>query len=226
MRRQSWGTSFFTTAGGRIGNLESKQSDVEYWGFNMPSNAFIFYTTSRIPNLVKKYMILKYTISEELANMYIGILTCRVCSVHTRSTWRNQVNTLFLGAMERLYCAGNMEELMVLDSRIPNELNRAAWMPSVIREFTNYADKTCAVLNLMLEEGLVRRIPDHRAGQNICIRTYYESTTRINMITQGHFSELLNNESLDTIWDPTFVSAVLTQHQRSQDGTPLMGERK
>ena len=133
LRRQSCGTSFFTTAGSHIGNLESKHSDVEYWGLNMPSNAFIFYTSSRIPNLVKKYMILKYTISEELANMYIGILMCCVCSVHTRSTWRNQVKTLFLGAMERLYCAGNMEELMVLDWRIPNELNRAAWMPSVIR---------------------------------------------------------------------------------------------
>ena len=35
-----------------------------------------------------------------------------------------------------------------------------------------------------------------------------------------------NNESIDTIWDLTFVSAMLTQHQRSQDGAPLMGERK
>ena len=99
----------------------------------------------------------------------------------------------------------------------------------MIREFTNHADKLCAVLNLMLEEGLVRRIPDHgRAGQNTCIRTYYEPTTRINMITLGHLSELLNNESMDTIWDPAFVSAVLTQHQRSQDGAPfkLMEERK
>ena len=78
--------------------------------------------------------------------------------------------------MERLYCEGNMEELMILDSRIPNEMNRVAWMPSVIREFTNYADKKCALLNLMLEEGLVRRITDHRAGQNICIRTLYEPT--------------------------------------------------
>ena len=51
------GTSFFTTAGGHIGNLESKQSDVEYWGLNMPSNAFIFYTSSRIPNLLKKSQI-------------------------------------------------------------------------------------------------------------------------------------------------------------------------
>ena len=83
-------------------------------------------------------------------------------------------------------------------------------------------------LSRMLEEGLVRRIPDHRAGQNTCIRTYYEPTTRINMITQGHLSELLNNESMDTIWDPAFVSAVLAQHQRNQDGAPfkLMEERK
>ena len=195
------------------------------WGLNMPSNAFIFYTSSRIPNLLKKYMILRYNISQELANMYVGILTCRVCSVHTRSTWRNQVNNLFLGAMERLYCEGNMEELMILDSRIPNEMNRVAWMPSTIREFTNHADNKCAVFNLMLDEGLVRRIVNHRAGTNICIRTFYEPTTRVNMATQGHLSELLNNESWDAIWDPTFVHEVLTQHQGNQE-TPLMGERK
>ena len=138
----------------------------------MPSNAYIFYTSSRIPNLLKKYMILRYNISPELANMYVGILTCRVCSVHTRSTWRNQVNNLFLGAMERLYCEGSMEELMILDARIPNEMNRVAWMPSTIREFTNHAENNYAVFNLMLDEGLVRRIVNHRAGNNICIRTF------------------------------------------------------
>ena len=55
-----------------------------------------------------------------------------------------------------------------------------------------------------------------------------EPITRINMSTENHLSELLNNESVNTIWDPAFVSAVAAQNQRSQEGAPfkLMEERK
>ena len=181
----------------------------------MPSNAYIHYTKASILDIVRKHMIRKYVISDELADLYLGLLMCRVCSVHTRSIWRTQINTLFVGSMERMFRAGDMADLMLFDSRVPNELNRDAWMPSVIREFTNHADKSCAVLNRLLEEGLVRRTPDYgRAGQNTCIRTYMEPTTRINMSTEGHLSELLNNESVNTIWDPAFVSVVTAQNQK------------
>ena len=77
-------------------------------------------------------------------------------------------------------------------------------------------------LNRMLGEGLVRRIPNYgRAGQNTSIRTYMEPTTRINLRTENHLSELLNSESVNMVLDPAFVSAIATQNQRNQEGAPF-----
>ena len=75
------------------------------------------------------------------------------------------------------------------------------------------------VLNRMLEERLVRRIPNYgRAGQNTRLRTYMEPTTMISLRSKNYLSELLNSESVNMVWDPAFISALAAQNQQNQEG--------
>ena len=78
----------------------------------MPSNAYIHFVCRRIPDVVRKHMKEKFMLTEELADLYLGLLQCPVCSVHTRSVWRTQLNTIFIGAFENMFRAGELSDLM------------------------------------------------------------------------------------------------------------------
>ena len=104
-------------------------------------------------------MIDKFSLSEELADLYMVLLMGTVCSVHTRSIWRTQLNTLFVGACENMFRVGEITDLIQFDARVPHELNRDKWLPSVINEFGNYAEESCMVVNRLLEDRLIRMIP-------------------------------------------------------------------
>ena len=103
----------------------------------MPSNAYIHYVCVRIRDVVCKHMKEKFMLTEELADLYLGLLQCPVCSVHMRSVWRTQLNTLFIGAFENMFCACELSDIMQFDARIPHELKRDRWMPMVIQKFDN-----------------------------------------------------------------------------------------
>ena len=93
----------------------------------------------RIPEVVRKYIKRKFHITNELCDLYLGLLQCPVCSVHTRSVWHTQLNRLFIGAFEELFCVCELGDIMAFDARVPHELQRDRWMPMVIEEFDNFS---------------------------------------------------------------------------------------
>ena len=84
----------------------------------------------------------------------------------------------------------------------------------VIQEFDKYAEETCKVVNWLLEDNLIKKIPSHKAG---CSRsrawTFVEPQTRIVLKTNNNLSELLNGESKTLVWKPEFVQAVSNRLQ-------------
>ena len=92
----------------------------------------------------------------------------------------------------------------------------------MINEFGNYAEESCMVVNRLLEDRLIRIIPNYgRAGRNTRPRTYQEPQSKITLRTDDHLSKLLNGESLNIVWDAEFVQAVATQNQQNQEGAPF-----
>ena len=128
----------------------------------MPSNAYIHFVAKSIPDNIRKHMIEQFSISEDLADLYMGLLMCTVCSMHTRSIWRTQLNTMFVGACEHMFRKGDITDFIQFDARVPHEVNHYRWLPSVINEFGNYAEESCMVVNRLLEDRLIRMIPNYR----------------------------------------------------------------
>ena len=78
MWRPTWGqVSPKTQQGVSHGKLRvDKQLSEECIHTSMPSNAYIHYVTKSVPDIIRKNMIEKYSIGDELADLYMGLLMC------------------------------------------------------------------------------------------------------------------------------------------------------
>ena len=91
----------------------------------MPSNSYIHYVCWRIPDVVCKHKKEKFLLTEELADLYLGL--------------------------------------------------------------HNYAEETCRVVNRLLEDKLIKKIPSHKAGRSRSrARTFVEAQRRITLKTGNH----------------------------------------
>ena len=84
----------------------------------------------------------------------------------------------------------------------------------VIEEFENFSGYSCRVVDRLIEDKLIKKIPRQESGRSRSrARTFTEPQTRITLKTNNHMSELLNGESQTLVWEPDFVQAVSNRLQ-------------
>ena len=94
----------------------------------MPSGAYTFFIATQIPEILKKYLKTNFSLSDEMTNFYMSIMTCPNCVTSLNGYWRYQINNLVMKSIDLMFRSHDVEEILTFDQKIPREYYLERWV--------------------------------------------------------------------------------------------------
>ena len=147
----------------------------------MPSGAFTFFIATQIPEILKKYLKSKFSLTDEMTNFYMSIMTCPNCVSSLDGFWRFQINNLVTKSINLMFRSSDVEEILTFDQKIPREYYLECWVEQTKWDFRSLAERRCPVVDLLLQEDIIeeRGMPDSQRS----IKHMVEPHTGVVLVT-------------------------------------------
>ena len=142
---------------------------------SMPSGPYIFFIARTIPDILRKYFVSSFSLSEEMADFYLSIMTCPNCTSLLDGYWRHQINSLVTRALDIMFRSNDVEEIVTFDTKIPCEYFLDRWVHQTRGEFRELAEKRCPVIDLLLRDRIIeeKNLPAYQRS----LKSLQEPTT-------------------------------------------------
>ena len=107
----------------------------------MPSGAFTYYVATRIPDILRKYLQSKFSLTIKMVEFYMQIMSFPSCVTSLDGYWRHQINTLVRKAIDLMFQSSNIQEILIFDARIPREFHQDIWVAKTQQDFRSLSDR-------------------------------------------------------------------------------------
>ena len=101
----------------------------------MPSGAYTYFIATQIPEILKKYLKTNFSLSDEMTNFYMSIMTCSNCVTSLDSYWHYQINNLVMKLLDLMFRSQDADEILTFDQKIPHEYFLERWVEQTMGEF-------------------------------------------------------------------------------------------
>ena len=130
----------------------------------MHSAPYIFFLARTIPGIIRKYFISSFSLSEEMSEFYLSIMTCPSCMSSMTGYWRHQITYLVSRVLDNMFRSNVPEEMIALETMVPREYRMDQWVHVVREEFRVISDRECPVINKLLSDNIIeeRNLPAYK----------------------------------------------------------------
>ena len=112
------------------------------------------------------------------------LISCSSCVCSINGWWRHQINTLVMKTLDLLCQSGDIEEIEIFNSRIPQEFHLLRLMPCTQEAFRELSERKCPVMEQLLADDIIeeREVPNDQK----MMKHYIELLTGVAILLSGH----------------------------------------